>query len=333
MSASRKKGVIPLKENKVELKETERQFTRELLSTVTKRVDEVQEIVPLRLPNGGFTYKELDDLNLQVNIQALLNYMLEQGYLDKRPYETMLVCPVCHEGNIVPILKCRSCGALAIKRERLIEHKAGGHIHPESSFKIQGEKITCPSCNRMLNSTEWRTLGAWFVCAECSERQAQMTAEFKCLKDNTLFTPVLGEFNMLYKYTVTEKAKSLLGFDETSIAESIVKTLSKKGEVARNFAIKGKSGVEHVFDIAVKTSGKNFVIDVAFSNQPIDDAVVLASFAKTFEVKGDDYLLIIWPGLTKSAQNLVDFYKINIIQGTNLESLNNELEKYVEEHK
>lgn len=333
MSVSRKKGVVPLKESQTELKETERRYTRELLATVVKKVDEVQELVPTRLPNGGFIYKELDEMKLEENSQVLLNHMFEHGYLEKSPSETMLVCPVCHEGNIVPILKCKSCGALAIRRERLIEHKAGGHIHPESSFKIQGEKLVCPSCSRALNTAEWRTLGAWFVCAECSERQAQMAAEFKCLKDNTLFTPVLGEFTMLYKYTVAEKSRSLLGFDETSIAEGIVKVLSKEGEVERNFAIKGKSGVEHVFDIAVKTSGKHFLIDVAFSNQPIDDAIVLASFAKTFEVKGEDYLLIIWPGLTKSAQNLVDFYKINIIQGTTLESLNKELEKYIEERK
>ncbi|MCL5317526.1 MAG: hypothetical protein M1503_04580 [Thaumarchaeota archaeon] len=322
-----------MRESQTELKETERRFTREVLSTVVRKVDEVQELLPTRLPNGGFIYKEIDDLNLCEDSQVLLNHMFEQGYLEKRPSETMLVCPVCHEGNVVPILKCKSCGALAIKRERLIEHKAGGHIHPESSFKIQEDKIVCPSCSRSLNSTEWRTLGAWFVCAECGERQAQMAAEFKCLKDNNLFTPVLGEFVMLYKYTVTEKARSLLGFDETSIAEGIVKVLSKEGAVDRNFAIKGKSGVEHVFDIAVKTSGKHLLIDVAFSNQPIGDAVVLASFAKTFEVKGEDYLLIIWPELSKSAQNLVDFYKINIIQGTNLESMTKELEKYVEEHK
>ncbi|MFQ6134498.1 MAG: hypothetical protein ACE5KU_01620, partial [Nitrososphaerales archaeon] len=329
------KGVTHLKKGKVEAKEEpiKTKYPREVLSVVARRIEEVKELVPRRLPDGGYTYQEMEELDLKVDQRKLLEYMTENSYLEKKPAETMLVCPNCHEVNIVPIFKCRSCNSLSMRRERLIEHKAGGHIHPESSFKPQEDRITCPSCGKALKADEWRTLGAWFVCSECGERQAQITSEFKCLKDDTNFTPVMGEFVTLYKYTLTEKAKSLLGFDESTVTDNVIQVLEEKGEVERRFSIKGKSGVEHVFDISCISGGKRLLIDVAFSSQPIDDSVVLASFAKTFEVKDEDYLLIVWPGLSESAQDLVKFYKIKMIQATNLNDLRSELKEFIAKQK
>lgn len=324
-----------MKDGKVEVKEEpiRAEYPREILSLVVRRIEEVHELVPKRLPDGGYTYQELEELDLKVDQRKLLEYMTENSYLEKKPAETMLACFNCHEVNIVPIFKCRSCNSLSMRRERLIEHKAGGHIHPESSFTPQHDKkIICPSCSRALKAGEWRTLGAWFVCSECGERQAQINSEFKCLNDNTTFTPVMGEFITLYKYTLTEKSKSLLGFDESSVIDNVVQMLEEDGKVERHFSIKGKSGVEHVFDISCICGGKRLLIDVAFSSQPIDDPVVLASFAKTFEVKDEDYLLIVWPGLSDSARNLANFYKIKMIQATNLSDLRSELKEFMTKH-
>jgi len=69
---------------------------------------------------------------------------------------------------------------------------------------------------------------------------------------------------------------------------------------------------------------------VAFSNQPIEDAAILTSFAKTFEVKNEDYLLIVWPSLSTSAQNLANFYKIRIIQTASLVDLTRSLNDFLE---
>jgi len=107
--------------------------------------------------------------------------------LKKKTAETMMICPSCKKTNITPIFKCKSCNSLAVRRERLIEHKAGGHIHPETAFNEKGGIFTCPSCNKKLNSTERRTLGAWFVCSVCGERQAKITSEYKCLNDGKFF--------------------------------------------------------------------------------------------------------------------------------------------------
>ncbi len=59
---------------------------------------------------------------------------------------------------------------------------------------------------------------------------------------------------------------------------------------------------------------------------------MLASFAKTFEVKDEDYLLIVWPGLLDSALDLVNFYKIKMIQGANLSDLRSELKEFMTKH-
>ena len=308
------------------------EYPRETLSLVVRKIDEVKELVPTRLPDGGYAYKSLDDLAINVDRRELLEYMAETGYLEKKPAETMLVCPTCHKVDIVPILKCRSCSSLTVKRERLIEHKAGGHIHPESAFNRKDDKIICPSCGRALGIDEWRTIGAWFVCSECGERQGTIAAEFRCLQEGTTFSPIMGEFIMLYKYSLAEKSKTLIGFDRSTIVAAVVQTLSEKGKVETNFTVKGKSGVVHTFDISCTIGDKRIIIDVAFSSQPVDDPSILSIFAKTFEVKDEYFLLIAWPSLSKSAQELSNFYKINVIQAAELSYLQNKLNEFVAEH-
>ncbi len=77
---------------------------------------------------------------------------------------------------------------------------------------------------------------------------------------------------------------------------------------------------------------RRLLVDVNFANKPLDDSIVLASFAKTLEVKNELYLLIVWPGLIESAQDLVKFYKINLIQSTSLDNLSNDLNKFLEDN-
>lgn len=306
------------------------EFPREYLSIIARRMQDLNELLPTRLPSGGFNYVDIDELKLKADTKELLEYMFKNEYLVRIPYETIMVCPNCDHTNIAPILKCKSCNSLSVHRERLIEHKAGGHIHPESSFEIIGEKLKCPSCSRLLNQTDRRTIGAWFICSDCKERQTKITPEYKCLDDGKIFSPVMAEYDTLYKYLLSEKAKALLGLDKSSIMNNIVQLLETNGKVSQPFLLKGKSGVEHEFDLLCDYDNKQLIIDVEFDSKPLDDQVVLASFAKTFEIKDDIYLLITWPGLTKSATNLVNFYKINLIQSTNLEDLTKDLNQFLE---
>ena len=313
-------------------KSNENDFPREYLSIIARRMKDLPELCPTRLVDGGFIYKDIEELELKTDINKLLEFMFNNEYLERQPYETIMVCPSCNNTNIVPILKCKSCNSLAVRRERLIEHKAGGHIHPESSFEIKGEQLKCPSCSRLLNSSERRTIGAWFICSDCKERQTKITPEYKCLNDGEIFSPVMAEFDTIYKYILSENAKSLLGLDKVTILNSVVKILQKNWKVEQPFLLKGKSGIEHEFDLSCDGDGKRLLIDIEFASKPMDDQIVLASFAKTFEVKNDIYLLIAWPGLAKSATNLVEFYKINLIQSNNLEDLTKDLNIFLGKH-
>lgn len=308
----------------------EKEFPREYLSIIARRMQDLNELIPTRLPEGNFIYKDIDELKLKADSKKLIEYMFENDYLERAPYETVMACPKCDKTNIAPILKCKSCNSLSVRRERLIEHKAGGHIHPESTFAIKGDQLKCPSCSRLLNPTERRTIGAWFICSDCKERQTKITPEYKCLNDGKIFSPVMAEYDTLYKYTLSEKAKSLSGLDKSSITTTIIQRLEKNGKVEHPYILKGKSGVEHEFDVSCNCDGKRVLIDIEFDSKPMDDQIVLASFAKTFEVKDDSYLLITWPGLIKSAKNLIEFYKIDLIQSTNLIDLIKDLDIYLE---
>lgn len=328
---SKEKKEIKLKEPENTIEDSkEEEFPREYLSIIARRMQDLKELIPTRLPAGSFIYKDIEELELKAETKELLEYMFKNDYLERAPYETIMACPNCNKTNIVPILKCKSCNSLSVRRERLIEHKAGGHIHPESAFTIKGDQLKCPSCSRLLNQKDRRTIGAWFICSDCKERQTKITPEYKCLDDGKIFSPVMAEYDTLYKYILSEKAKSLLGLDKSSIKSIVIQRLEKNGKVESPYILKGKSGVEHEFDLLCNCDGKRILIDIEFDSKPLDDQIVLASFAKTFEVKDDSYLLIVWPGLTKSASNLVEFYKIELIQSTNLEDLVKDLDIFLE---
>ncbi|MEM2211008.1 MAG: hypothetical protein QW372_04940 [Nitrososphaerales archaeon] len=293
----------------------------EIIISIVEKIDKEKELIPTRTSDGQFTYATLDELKLSIEQTELLEYIRNEGLISEEVIETTLLCPKCSKSNFIPIFKCLNCGSSAIIRDRLIEHKAGGHMHPESTFK-KGDLLICPSCGKVLkNPTEYIVLGSWFVCKKCGAKYAQLIPEFKCLNDGTIFSLTTSDFKSLNKITLTDKGRRLLTIDKALLIGEIVKNLEKIGKVEREVTIQGKSGTKHVFDLSLTLKEQRLLIDVAFEKDFVDTQIILSNFAKIIDVEINDYLIIVWPKLTPSALSLVNFYKLKYIEISNLNEL------------
>lgn len=289
-------------------------------AAIAMKLERVHELAPKINSDGSFFYPDLEDLQVTVDKILALEYMANKGILKREPIGTFIACPSCGRADAIPTVKCSKCGATTLDRERLIEHKAGGHIHPENKFK-QGSRIVCPTCNRELKDPDYRVLGMWFNCLSCGAKHAQLVPEFKCLKDGIIFSTATGLLKQLYKYTLVEGAIKEQGISKRTIAQILTQVFGDALEVREAAMVKGKSGAEHTFDMAVKRGEDELLFDFFVSKDPIGDSVVLSGFAKSIDIGTKNYHLVILPNLAASARNLASIYKIATLEASSEDEL------------
>ncbi|MEM4298499.1 MAG: hypothetical protein QW815_09050, partial [Nitrososphaerota archaeon] len=189
---------------------------------VVAKLKELKELKPRFSYERGIFYPDLDDIPLNDDQLAFLKTMADAGILQTTISSTTLACPTCHKLSFIARLRCPKCGSVAIKRERLIEHKLGGHIHSESAFMKTG-KLVCPTCGKtLLNESEYRTIGSWYVCESCGEKHAKLVPELTCVEDGTVVTPSNALIAYLYEYRLSDKALTLLAFSKNDVIELVV---------------------------------------------------------------------------------------------------------------
>ena len=300
---------------------------RSKVVAVVTKLQEVKELKPCWSDERGIFYPDLDDVQLNDDQLAFLKTMADAGLLETSISDTVLACPSCHKFSFAAHLRCPKCGSVAMRRERLIEHKLGGHIHSETAFRRTG-RLVCPTCGKTLTSeSEYRTIGSWYVCESCGEKHAQVIPELKCAEDGTILTPSNALVVHLYRYKLSDKALTMLTFNKNDVVELVASAVPQGMNVSRNIEVQGKSGVKHSFDLAIGREGRQYFVDVSFSKEPVGDVVVLASYAKVFDVGDLNYFLIVWPGLSSSAKDLSKFYSIQIIEASTPEELKSKVQE------
>jgi hypothetical protein len=92
-------------------------------------------------------------------------------------------------------------------------------------------------------------------------------------------------------------------------------------EVESPAFLKGKSGANHIFDIAAFKGGmtrKITVIDLATSiENVVPEQPVIALFAKVYDVSPDNAYLIAIPKLSENGKKMAELYNIKIIEAKN----------------
>jgi hypothetical protein len=161
----------------------------------------------------------------------------------------------------------------------------------------------------------------WCTCKDCSKSFDIPVSTHFCRNCHENFTFENAIIKDVYSYSLKEEARA-----ETSLGWVLVaplrEFLTEEGfQVESPAFLKGKSGANHMFDIAAykgQATRKVTVIDLASSTEnTVSEQPVIALFAKIFDVSPDHAYLIAIPGISENGKKMAELYSIQVIEAKN----------------
>ncbi|MEM2419412.1 MAG: hypothetical protein QXL38_00305 [Candidatus Bathyarchaeia archaeon] len=281
---------------------------------------EISEVKPTFDPKVGYRYPEVEAiLGEALNAEEFLERLHSAGVLERRLYDKVIYCPSCGSQSISTRYCCPYCKSFNIQKGSLIEHVKCGYMDVEERFR-KGGKLVCPKCHEELKKLDfdYRKAGIWCTCNECGKSFDIPVPRHFCRDCQSEFTFEELEIKDVYAYTLNENVKGEITAGWIFVAP-IREFLAENGfEVEAPAFIKGKSGANHMFDIAAYKEGKKekvTVLDVAIATEnAVLEQPVIALFAKTYDVSPDHTFLVAIPKLSDNAKKMAELYNINVIE-------------------
>ena len=288
---------------------------------------EISELEPVYDVKLGYRYPMVEEIVGDASsVESFLNKLYEAGVLERRLYDKIIYCPKCGSANVSVHYCCPYCKSFNIQRSSLIEHVKCGYMDVEENFR-KGDKLVCPKCHEELKKldVDYRKAGVWCTCRDCGKSfDIPLTAHF-CRDCHTTFTFEDAVFKDFYAYALKEEVK-----EEASLGLVMITPISdflmENGfKVESPAFLKGKSGANHMFDIAAyKERGKTqkvTVIDLAVSEEVVSEQSVIALFAKIYDVSPDNAYLIAVPKMSENGKKMAELYNMKIIEAKNQKEL------------
>ncbi|MGD8545110.1 MAG: hypothetical protein PVH12_02940 [Candidatus Bathyarchaeota archaeon] len=299
----------------------ERHDTQALLNKIVS--DEIADLEPTFDPKLGYRYpiveKIIDDPSKS---RDFLDKLFKAGILEREIYDKVIRCPKCDSADISVHYCCPYCKSFNIKRSSLIEHVKCGYMDIEENFQ-EGKKLACPKCHEEMKKSDvdYREAGIWCTCRDCEKSfDIPNTAHFcRNCNANSSFEDAVIEDVYIYRLKEGIAEEASAGW---VVVGPIKDFLEESGfRVESPAFMQGKSGANHMFDIAVSKTGKKgdvTVIDLASS---IEDSVpeqpVIALFAKIFDVSPSNAYLIAIPRLSENGKKMAKLYNIEVVEAEN----------------
>ena len=281
---------------------------------------EIAELKPTFDPKVGYRYVEVEAiLGDASKVEDFLNRLYEAKVIEKKLYDNILYCPSCGSQNISTHYCCPYCKSFNIQKGSLIEHVKCGYMDVEENFR-KGGKLVCPKCREELKKpdVDYRKAGIWCTCKDCGKSFDIPVTRHFCRECQTDFTFEDVEIRDVYAYTLNEEVKGEITAGWIFVAP-IKEFLVESGfKVEAPAFLKGKSGANHMFDIAAyrkEITKKVTVMDVATATEDIvSEQPVIALFAKIYDVVPDSAFLIAIPKLNDNAKKMAELYNIKVIE-------------------
>jgi transcription elongation factor Elf1 len=281
---------------------------------------EISELKPVFDPKFGYRYAEVEAiLGDAAKVEDFLNRLYEAKVIERKLYDKMLYCPSCGSQNISTHYCCPYCKSFNIEKGSLVEHVKCGYMDVEENFR-KGGKLVCPKCHEELKKPEvdYRKAGIWCTCEDCGKSFDIPVTRHFCRECQADFTFEEVEIRDIYAYTLNEEVKGEITAGWIFVAP-IKEFLIENGfEVEAPAFLKGKSGANHMFDIAAyrkEITKKVTVMDVATATEDIvSEQPVIALFAKIYDVSPESAFLIAIPKLNDNAKKMAELYNIKVIE-------------------
>ncbi|MDW8039847.1 MAG: hypothetical protein RMJ03_00280 [Nitrososphaerota archaeon] len=281
---------------------------------------EITELKPVFDPKTGYRYPEVEAvLGETSKVEDFLNRLYEAGILERRLYDKVIHCPSCGSQSISTHYCCPYCKSFNIQKGSLIEHVKCGYMDVEENFRKDG-KLVCPRCREELKKpdVDFRKAGIWCTCQECGKSFDIPVPKHLCRNCQSEFTFEDLEIKDVHAYTLSEGVKDEITTGWVFVAP-LRDFLAENGfNVQAPAFLKGKSGANHMFDIAAyreNRAGRITVMDVAIATEnAVMEQPVIALFAKMYDVSPENAYLIAVPKLSENAKKMAELYNIKVIE-------------------
>ena len=272
---------------------------------------------------GGVRYLKVEELAEAPPsaINPLLDELESAGLLLSEVVASLAVCPKCGSHKLILQLSCPACGSARVERAPMIEHMSCGHVDREERFR-SGSELRCPKCGKTLRGigVDYRRLGTLTVCPACGGRFPAPTKRYMCSRLHT-FEEADAAIHHVKAYRLNPAKKSFVEGEMIDF-QSILKEVAGRGWLFQAPAVlKGRSGVEHQFSLAIWSEGRepsrdppDILADALVSEGEVDSSQVFASLAKIFDVKPWEGLLIALPKVSERARMVARSYDINLVE-------------------
>jgi len=295
------------------------------------RIGEVKPVIDFNT-RAGYSYPQVENLlgATTQEVTAILEFLAEEGVLEKHFHDKLLTCPHCQSPNLRPSLRCSKCGSGNIAKGRILEHFACSNVGLEEDYIAVG-KYMCPKCKKELRflGTDYRSLGVNFKCHNCGEIFSEAMLKWNCLKCSLLFGEGEAREIVLYSYRLNDEKKSLLEFELGPKARFIDLLRSGGYEVTEGVRLNGtsKSGAEHLIDILARrddglvtyTVGIGIIVDRQGREIVLDR--VFAFDDKAYDLGIRDRVLLVLPRLNYEARRFAERQRIKVFDSKELENL------------
>ncbi|MCS7138638.1 MAG: hypothetical protein NZ873_01095 [Crenarchaeota archaeon] len=195
--------------------------------------------------------------------------------------------------------------------------------------------LTCPycGCNRfILELTDTYSPSSSRSKALENIISGLLGKRLVCISGRHAFYENEGVSKKIYSYKFNPDKKELLGrwlLDITPVIEAL---RTKGWKVESPAKIRGKSGVEHTFTLAVSYKGDlkesvDAVVDIIVSDMLVDESA-LSIVLKAMDVNAAKKLLLVVPGLTDKARALFDYYNtfnVHVLECQSVSQINSAL--------
>ncbi len=299
---------------------------------------EIAELEPVYDAKLGYRYPIVEAIvgSDATAVEAFLNKLYDAGILKRKLFDKIIYCPKCDSANISIHYCCPYCKSFEIQRSALIEHVKCGYMDVEEHFR-KGNKLVCPKCHEELRKldVDYRKAGMWCTCRDCRKSfDIPITAHF-CRECRANFTFEEAVIKDVYVYSLREEVKGEIGVNLALIAPVRNFLVENGFEVESPAFLKGKSGANHMFDIAAykgEVKRKIMVIDLAASMEDaVSEQPVIALFAKIFDVSPDNAYLIAIPKISENGKKMAELYNIQVIEARNQKEAVNALKEKTKE--
>jgi predicted RNA-binding Zn-ribbon protein involved in translation (DUF1610 family) len=325
-------------EDKIELQRREAYIepkTRDLLRKLLQAGDK-QEIIPEFTPGIGFVYP----LNCGATNEGgadiskdCLEELADLDILNRTFFDSVSACPNCESTIITMHNRCPKCKSHNVVKTSLTEHIPCGYIDQKDKY-IEG---LCPKCGEILNEGQFRNMGRWYVCNECSERFENPEFDFVCRSCDNHFTVKEAHIAEIPKFSLNLVRKKEIRQNVASL-EDIRALLTELGfDIAiPGLTIGQKSGMQHHFSLMAKKQfgGQEIVIalDHAVSESEVSTSPMILYIYKISEVKVDIPIFIAMPQLNETAKKIAQGHDILLIEGSTAEKeVIDEVRKQIEQ--